>query len=216
MTTSPAARAPIAGHEHAFEPGTTGWTLLLLHGTGGDEHDLLQLGRQLAPGAALLSPRGRVLEGGVTNRFFARRAANDIDIDDLRLRTDELATFIHEATSSYELDPARIVALGYSNGANISLATLLRHPGLLRGAALLRPVLYDEPSELPDLTGTTVLAAAGARDPYTPPEVIEHLRDVLTRAGTELELRVDPLAGHALAQGDLGAAATWVRTLLDA
>ena len=211
-----AARTPIAGHEHVFEPGASGWTLLLLHGTGGDEHDLVPLGRQLLDEAALLSPRGRVLEGGITNRFFARRAANDIDIDDLRVRTDELAAFVRESVDTYELDPARIVALGYSNGANIALAAMLQHPGLLRGAALLRPVLYDRPDELPDLAGTSVLASAGALDPYTPPEVVEQLRSVLEDAGARLELHVQPGVGHGLAPVDLQLAATWVRTLAGA
>ncbi len=207
-----AARTPIAGHAHVFEPGSEPWTLLLLHGTGGDEHDLVPLGRQLLPGAALLSPRGRVLEGGTTNRFFARRAANDIDIDDLRVRTDELAAFVRESIDEYGLDAQRVVALGYSNGANIALAALLRHPGLLRGAALLRPVLYDRPSELPDLSGTQVLASVGALDPYTPPEVVDTLRGVLDEAGASSEVVVHEGVGHGLAPGDLQLAATWLRT----
>lgn len=209
-------RDPLAGHHHAYEPGTSGWTLLLLHGTGGDEHDLLPLGRQLAPGAALLSPRGRVLENGVVNRFFARRGPNDIDVEDMLERTDELAGFVAEAVATYELDPDRIVALGYSNGANIALSMLLRHPGLLRGAALLRPVLYHEPDPVPSLAGVDVLAAAGAHDPYTPPEVVEQLRRVLDAAGATAEIVVDPAAGHGLVQGDLQRTADWLTRLLGA
>lgn len=213
---SAVARTPIAGHEHAFEPGTSRWTVLLLHGTGGDEHDLLPLGRQLAPGAALLSPRGRVLEGGTTNRFFARRSATDIDVDDMLVRTDELASFVAEASHEYDLDSSRIVALGYSNGANIGLNALLTHPDLLRAAALLRPVLYHVPEPLPDLTGIAVLTASGAHDPYSPPEAVERLRTVLDGAGADLHQHVDPRAGHGLAPDDLEVTAGWMRGLLAA
>jgi phospholipase/carboxylesterase len=203
-------RSPIAGHEYAYEPGDSGWTLLLLHGTGGNEHDLLELGRQLAPGAALLSPRGRVLEGGTVTRFFARRSANDIDVPDLLVRTDELADFIDAATTTHGLDPARIIALGYSNGANIALSMLLRRPGVLAAAALLRPVLYHEPDPLPNLAGAAVLTSSGALDPYTPPDAIERLHDTLERAGADLEMHVDPEAGHSLVAEDLLQIAAWL------
>lgn len=207
--------ATLHDHVHAFEPGSSPWTLLLLHGTGGDELDLLPLGRQLAPGAALLSPRGRVREGGTINRFFARRAANDIDVPDMIARTDDLAAFIDAASDRYALDRERIVALGYSNGANIALSTLLAHPGLLRGAALLRPVLYHVPEPLPDLAGVDVLAASGARDPYSPPAELAHLRDVLERAGVDLVQHVDEQAGHGLVERDLAVTATWLRRVLE-
>lgn len=204
----------IDGHVHAFEPGDGPWTVLLLHGTGGDEHDLLPLGRQLAPHASLLSPRGRVREGGTTNRFFARRAANDIDIEDMLARTDELASFVASAADRYGFDQDRIVALGYSNGANIALNALLTHPGLLRAAALLRPVLYHEPEQLPDLSGVDVLAASGARDPYSPPEQLDRLRDVLERSGARLHQHVDVAAGHGLVDRDMQVTAGWLSGLL--
>jgi phospholipase/carboxylesterase len=213
--TASSTRTPIGGFDHVLEPGTSGWTILLLHGTGGDEHDLVPLGRQLAPGACLLSPRGRVREGGTINRFFARRAANDIDVEDLRVRSDELASFVETAAKAYDLDPSRIIALGYSNGANVALGMLLRHPELLRAAALLRPVLYDVPDPLPGLPDTPVLAAFGSHDPYSPPEEIDHLRSTLERAGAKLQVRVDPAAGHGLAAADLQAAAAWLSELLD-
>lgn len=201
-------------HVHAFEPGSDPWTLLLLHGTGGDERDLLGLGRQLAPQASLLSPRGRVREGGTTNRFFARRAANDIDVPDMLARTDDLAQFVAAAVERYDLDPSRIVALGYSNGANIALNALLATSGLLRAAALLRPVLYHEPEPLLDLTGVRVLAASGGLDPYSPPEQLERLRDVLERSGATLQQHVDPHAGHGLVERDLAMTAAWLRRAL--
>lgn len=206
--------ATLHDHVHAFEAGSSPWTLLLLHGTGGDELDLLPLGRQLAPGAALLSPRGRALEGGTTNRFFARRAANDIDVPDMLARTDDLVEFVEAAIERYGLDPGRIVALGYSNGANIALSTLLAHPGLLRGAALLRPVLYHEPDPLPDLAGVEVLAASGALDPYSPTPELARLRDVLERAGASLVQHVDEHAGHGLVERDLAVTAAWLRRVL--
>jgi predicted esterase len=202
----------LAGFEHVFEPaeGTSPWTVLLLHGTGGDEHDLVPLGRQLAPGTALLSPRGRVLEGGLTNRFFARRAANDVDVDDLRARTTELVGFVSAAIDAYALDPEHVLALGYSNGANVALNALLEQPGALRAAALLRPVLYHVPDELPDLTGTQVLTASGAHDPYSPPEAIARLAEVLERTGASVQVNVDQHAGHGLVQDDLRVVADWM------
>lgn len=216
MTAARERVAPIAGHEHAFVSGTSGWTVLLLHGTGGDEHDLLDLGSALAPGAALLSPRGRVLENGTTNRFFARRGMNDIDVDDMLVRTDELRTFVEAATTEYAIDPARIVALGYSNGANIALSMLLRHATVLRAAVLLRPVLYHVPDPLPDLAGVDVLSSSGALDPYSPPDAIERLRGVLDESGARATVHVEAGAGHALAQADVAVAGSWLGRLLTA
>src|ERR1700684_3463296 len=114
------------GFQHVFEPGTSDWTLLLLHGTGGDEHDLVPIGRRLAPHAAVLSPRGKVLESGMP-RFFRRLAVGQLDIPDLLARTDELAAFVAAAAEAYQRDPERIVAVGLSNGANIAASLLLRN-----------------------------------------------------------------------------------------
>ncbi len=201
------------GFEHVFEPGTSGWTLVLLHGTGGDEHDLVPLGRQLAPEAALLSPRGKVLEGGVARRFFRRLAVGQLDIPDLLERTDELAAFVEAAAGAYGLDARRIVAVGLSNGANIAVSLLWRHPGLLRGAALLRPMLPYEPEQAPQLHGTDVLVAAGAHDPYTAPQETERLVQLLRAAGARVVAHSEPSAGHELTQNDLVLTAGWVREL---
>ena len=122
---------------HKFIPGTSGRTLLLLHGTGGNESDLLPLGRALDPAAALLSPRGKILEHGMP-RFFRRLAEGVFDEKDLILRTHELADFIAAAAVKYGFDPKQLIAVGYSNGANIAASTLLLRPGTLAGAALLR------------------------------------------------------------------------------
>jgi phospholipase/carboxylesterase len=203
------------GFEHLFEPGTSGWTLLLLHGTGGDERDLVPLGRQLAPAAALLSPRGKVLENGMP-RFFRRLAVGQLDIPDLLERTDELAAFAGAAAAAYELDPARIVALGFSNGANIAASLLLRRPEVLRGAALLRPMLPYEPDEAPDLDGTDVLVDAGASDEYSSLDQTERLVQVLREAGARVAVHVEPGAGHGLTQNDLAQAARWLANLTGA
>jgi phospholipase/carboxylesterase len=200
---------------HRYEPGGGGATLLLLHGTGGDEHQLIDLGRQLAPEAALLSPRGQVLEDGVAARFFARRGAGNLDLDDLRRRGDGLATWIGDACAHYGRDPARVIALGYSNGANIAVELLFRHPGALRGAALLRPMLVYRPGEPVTVSNTDVLIAAGDADPYSSPQQVQELAEVLAAGGAEVEL-VRQATGHGLVQGDLDALAGWIAPLVSA
>jgi predicted esterase len=205
------------GFAHVFEPGDTDWTLLLLHGTGGDEHDLVPVGRRLAPGAALLSPRGKVLESGMP-RFFRRLAIGQLDIPDLLARTQELAGFVTAATDAYDLDPDRVVALGFSNGANIAASLLLQQTDparqLLRGAALLRPMLPYEPDADPLLTGTDVLIAAGEGDPYSSPEQTGRLAEILGDAGARVTVHSEPGAGHNLGAGDLSRLAEWISALV--
>ena len=145
-------------------------------------------------------------------RFFRRHAVGELDIPDLLARTDELAAFVAAATTEYGLDAARVVAVGYSNGANIAASLLLRRPGTLRGAVLLRAMLPYEPEEAPSLTGTSVLVAAGARDPYVPPDQSERLAEVLRTGGAEVELRVAD-AGHELTRSELAAARSWLAKL---
>jgi phospholipase/carboxylesterase len=190
------------GFEHVYEPAQSDWTLLLLHGTGGDERDLVPLGRQVAPRAALLSPRGKVLEAGMP-RFFRRLAIGQLDIPDLLERTDELASFVGAAAQAYGRDPDKIAALGFSNGANIAVSLLLRHPKLLRGAALLRPMLPYEPEGDLRLDDTGVLIAAGEGDPYSSPQQTRRLAEVLGDAGATVSVHVEPGAGHGLGRGDL-------------
>jgi phospholipase/carboxylesterase len=202
--------SPVESFVHRFDPGSGPATVLLLHGTGGDEHQLIDLGRRLAPEAALLSPRGAVLEDGVAARFFARRGVGDLDLDDLRRRGGELAAWIGEACAHYGRDASRVSALGYSNGANIAVELLFRHPRVLRGAALLRPMLIYRPDEPLALTGTDVLIAAGDGDPYSPPEQVTELAELLAAGGAEVEL-VRQATGHGLVQGDLDALAAWLR-----
>jgi phospholipase/carboxylesterase len=155
----------LAGFKHRFVAGSgqEGATLLLLHGTGGNENDLLPLGRELLPGANLLSPRGKVLEHGMP-RFFRRLAEGVFDEEDLKFRTEELAGFVKEASGRYDFDPDKLFAVGFSNGANIAASLLLMRPNLLRGAVLLRPMVPFEPEALPDLSGVRIFVAAGEMD----------------------------------------------------
>lgn len=200
--------------EHVYLPGEAPATLLLLHGTGGDENDLVPLGRQLAPQCGLLSPRGKVLEGGVSRRFFRRHAEGRLDIPDLLERTDELATFVTASAQQYGFDPSGVVAIGFSNGANIAASLLFRHPGLLRGAALLRPMLPYEPEEDLDLDSTSVLVAAGGRDPLVPREQTRELVQRLEQSGASVAFSLNEAAGHGLVQGDLSALTAWLEELV--
>ena len=160
---------PASTFHHVFVSGKSGRTLLLLHGTGGNEHDLLSLGRNLDPEASLLSPRGKVLENGLP-RFFRRLAEGVFDEEDLIYRTNELADFVSEAATSYSLDSQRIYAMGYSNGANVAASMLLLRPGVLAGAALLRAMVPLVPEVLPKLNGISVLLLSGRYDPLVPEE----------------------------------------------
>ena len=182
--------------------------LLLLHGTGGNEDDLLPLGKLLAPGAALLSPRGRVLENGMP-RFFRRFAEGVLDVEDLKLRAKELAEFVRAARAEYGLIDPPLYAVGFSNGANIAAGLLLVEPELLDGAALLRAMVPFEPDAPPALQGKRVLLAAGRRDPYSGPEQTERLRAILEGGGAEVTVHWSEV-GHALIQDDVDATSAWI------
>lgn len=193
---------------HRFEPGTDprARPLLLLHGTGGDENDLLGLGRAVAPYAPLLSPRGQVLENGMP-RFFHRLAEGVFDEEDVRRRAHELADFVREAREAYGL--AAPLALGYSNGANIAAAVLLLRPEALAGAALMRPMMPLQSAPPPDLSAKPVLLVSGLVDPLAPPKTVEPLRVALAEAGAHLDYRLLPV-GHGLTQSDLETAGRWL------
>jgi phospholipase/carboxylesterase len=194
---------------HRFEPGgdPTLPPVLLLHGTGGDETDLLPLGREIAPGAALISARGNVLEGGMP-RFFRRYREGVFDEADVRRRAKELAQFVAEARRAYGV--AAPMALGYSNGANIAAALLLLHPDVLIGAILLRAMapLADPPE--PDLSGVPVLILSGSDDPIVPLASAERLAGALAAAGARVEREVLP-ASHGLTQADIARAKAFFR-----
>ncbi|HEY1012131.1 MAG TPA: alpha/beta hydrolase [Herpetosiphonaceae bacterium] len=198
------------GFTHRFEPaaGGDGATLLLLHGTGGDEHDLIDVGRMLRPGAALLSPRGKVLEQGMP-RFFRRLAEGVFDLEDLAARTHELADFIAAACAAYGRDPGRVFAAGFSNGANIAASLLLLRPGVLKGAALFRPMVPLVPEQQPSLAGTPVFIGAGQFDQLVPRRESERLAELLSGAGAEVTTAWQP-ANHGLTRQDIEQAAAWL------
>jgi len=197
------------GFIHRYIPATQPGKppLLLLHGTGGDENDLIPLAVQLSPGSALLSPRGKVTENGMP-RFFRRLAEGVFDLADLKVRTAELADFIAAARKAYGIDAP--VAVGFSNGANIAAALLLTRPQLLHGAVLLRAMLPFEPEPLPDLAGKPVLLLSGSNDTMISAAGRERLAAVLQAAGADLVYKVLP-TGHNLTQNDLNLAAQWLK-----
>ncbi len=196
---------------HRFVPGKSSRTLLLLHGTGGNETDLIPLGRALDPEAALLSPRGKVLENGMP-RFFRRLAEGVFDQEDLVRRTHELADFIERAAVHYAFASDKIVAVGFSNGANIAVSLLLIRPETLRAAVLFRAMVPLVPEKLPDLAQVDVWIGAGNQDPLIPPSETRRLVELLrnTRA------RVTPSfanAGHGLTDTDVETARLWLAEL---
>ncbi len=204
---------------HHFEeptaaPGESGEppVLLLLHGTGGDEADLLPLGRQIAPGVALLSPRGKVLEQGMP-RFFRRLALNVFDEEDLRFRAAELVDFLAAARAHYAVGERPIYALGYSNGANMAAALLLLHPEVLEGAILLRATMPLHPAQSPNLMGKPVLIAQGEMDMYVPPEAGRALEDALSSAGARVEI-LRLAQGHPLERAELAPLRRWAENHL--
>lgn len=200
--------APVFAHRYlpAGRPGLP--ALLLLHGTGGTEDDLLPLGERLLPGAARLSPRGQVLENGMP-RFFRRLAEGVFDLDDLRRRTHELADFVDAARSKYDLGPRPPIAVGFSNGANIAAALLLLRPGTLGGALLIRPMVPLVPDPLPALGGVAVQINAGMADPIVTPAQSEALGDLLRRSGAVVTL--DWIrGGHGLTPSDLDVGARFL------
>ena len=193
----------VAGNRHEATP------LLLLHGTGGDENDLLPLGQAVAPGVSLLSPRGQVLENGMP-RFFRRLAEGVFDEDDLRHRANALADFVNDARKRYDL-PAP-VALGYSNGANIAAAVLQLRPEVFAGAILLRAMvpLSDPPAV--KLAGKPVLIVSGQFDPIIPASNAQRLAVELAKVGADVQHRTLPI-GHQLSQADLTVAQEWLRNI---
>jgi predicted esterase len=196
---------------HEFVPGTSNRTLLLLHGTGGNERDLLPLGRELDPNASLLSPRGRVLENGMP-RFFRRLAEGVFDLEDLKYRTNELADFVTAAAQLYGFANNNIVAVGYSNGANIAASMLLLRSEILHAAILFRAMVPLVPDNLPDLSSVHVWIGAGSEDPIIPASEAQRLVELLRSAGADVTIRFAK-AGHGLTDADVKAAQHWLEGL---
>ena len=196
---------------HDFVPGSSSRTLLLLHGTGGNERDLIPLGRELDPNAALLSPRGKVLENGMP-RFFRRLAEGVFDLEDLKYRTNELAEFIAAAGEHYGFATDQLVAVGYSNGANIAASMLLLRPEILGAAILFRAMVPLVPDRLPELSSVRVWIGAGDQDPIIPASEAQRLVELLRRAGADVTIRFAK-AGHGLTNDDVEAARHWLGAL---
>jgi phospholipase/carboxylesterase/glyoxalase family protein len=199
------------GFRHYYAPGqgeNAATTLLLLHGTGGTEHDLVPIGEAILPGAAVLSPRGKVLEQGMP-RFFRRLAMGVFDVPDLIARSRELAEFVREASLAYGFDPTRVFAVGFSNGANIAASMMLLHPRTLRGGVLFRAMVPLQPTEQPVLAGTSVFLGAGRFDQMVPAANTEQLAEMLRAAGADVTLHWEP-EGHALVPSEIEAARRWL------
>jgi phospholipase/carboxylesterase len=198
---------------HAREAGrskgkTPPTTLLLLHGTGGNEEDMIPLGQQIDPEAAMLSPRGKVLENGMP-RFFRRLAEGVFDIEDLKFRTNELADFVNDASKAYGFDMQHIIAVGYSNGANISSSLLLLHPEILCCAILFRAMVPLQPNTLPDLTNKHIFMSSGIHDPIVPKQDAENLSALFKKAGAKVSLYWQN-SGHELRMEEIKKAKEWL------
>jgi phospholipase/carboxylesterase len=205
------------GFIHKFIPseGTkdkNSLTLLLLHGTGGDETDLIPIARMLEiTNASILSPRGKVLENGMP-RYFRRLAEGIFDIEDLKFRTNELADFVQNASKTYALNLNRIIAIGYSNGANIAASVLLVRPEILSDAILFRPMIPLVPNTLPNLSSKRVLISAGLHDPIVASYQTKDLFDLLEKVGAKVSIHWQN-SGHELTQRDMIAARKWLSLL---
>lgn len=204
------------GFVHVFipsdKPAADAVTLLLLHGTGGDERDLLPLGRELWPGAALVGVRGRVMENGMP-RFFRRFAEGVFDIDDLKAQTNALAQFIDAAAEHYGFSKRHLVAVGYSNGANIAASLILLHPHYLRSAVLLRAMVPFTPDIVRNLSELSVFIAAGLRDPIIPRDQTEQLAAILESGGAQVS-QFRHQGGHELGDDDVQAAKAWLSVIV--
>ncbi|HWQ54964.1 MAG TPA: alpha/beta hydrolase [Bryobacteraceae bacterium] len=200
----------MTGFVHRFVPAEreNAPIALLLHGTGGNEDDLLPLGQRLLPGAAILSPRGQVLENGMP-RFFRRFAEGVFDVDDLKRRTDELAVFIDLARLQYGLGERKVVAVGYSNGANIAASLILRHPGYVSAAVLFRAMVPFRPEMPPALAGVSVLLAAGRNDTIVPAASTGELVRIFEAGGAQVAVHWHE-GGHELGEDDVEAARFWL------
>lgn len=198
-------------HQHIYRKGTSAEapTLLLLHGTGGNEEDLLPLAEMVSPASNVLGVRGNVLENGMP-RFFRRLAEGVFDVEDLVKRTQELHAFLDWAAEKYEFDRSRIVAIGYSNGANIAASLLFHRGDALQGAILHHPMVPLRDKTLPDLSGVPVFIAAGRRDPICPPQETEDLNELLSGAGADVKLHWEN-GGHQLSRSEVGMASSWFK-----
>ena len=176
-------------------------TLVLFHGTGGDEDSMVQIGSTVSQESGLLSPRGKILENGMP-RFFRRLSEGVFDHEDMKDRTIELVKFINSASKEYGYDLRKLSALGYSNGANIAASIILTFPGVFKNAVLFHPMIPFKPDNLPDLSGTRILITAGTNDPVVNPEESEGLKELFQDSGAIMEILWSD-KGHSLTQEEL-------------
>ncbi|NEW07396.1 alpha/beta hydrolase [Paenibacillus sp. SYP-B3998] len=197
--------------KHIFQQGSdsSAPVLVLFHGTGGTEQDLLPLAQTVAPSSSVLSVRGNVLENGMP-RFFRRLAEGIFDEEDLLFRTQELNEFLDQAAEEHGFDRHNLVAIGYSNGANIAGSLLFHYPGALRGAILHHPMVPRRGVQLPDLSAVPIFLGAGENDPICPPQETEELQKLLSDAGAPVVVHWER-AGHQLTHSEVGAAAAWYK-----
>src|ERR671911_2467751 len=203
------------GFIHQFIPSSATQdkvTFLLLHGTGGNEQDLIPLGRELNPRAAMLSPRGKVLESGMP-RFFRRLAEGVFDIEDLKFRTHELADFVEKASKVYSFNLRYAISVGYSNGANIASTMLLLRPEVTFSAILFRAMVPFIPEKVPNLMGKNIFIGAGEYDPIVSPEQAKMLFRLFKDAGANVILHWQKNSGHELGYDDISAAKDWLSDL---
>jgi predicted esterase len=196
---------------HEFVPGTSDRTLLLLHGTGGNERDLVPLGHELDSNASLISPRGKILENGMP-RFFRRLAEGVFDLEDLKTRTNELADFVGAAVRHYKLAADNFVGVGYSNGANIAASMLLLRPEIMHTAVLFRAMVPLVPAKLPELSPVRVWIGAGDQDPIIPASETQRLVELLRHAGADVTIRFFN-GGHGLTSSEIETAGQWLKNL---
>ncbi len=182
--------------------------LFVFHGTGGDENQFFDFGRQLLPDAGIISPRGNVSEHGAL-RFFRRTGEGVYDMEDLAVRTDAMADFIR--ARKIETRPSKVIGLGYSNGANILGSVMLKYPGLFNEAVLMHPLIPWQPDAQPGLAGKRVLITAGQRDPICPPSSTQDFADYLIGQGVETELAWHP-GGHEIQQSEIAAIQQFVKS----
>ena len=207
-------KSDVLGFIHRYIPplgkdDNSALTLLLLHGTGGNEDDLIPLGRELDPHAGLLSPRGKILEAGRIPRFFRRLAEGIFDIEDLKFRTFELARFVENASKIYKFDLNKVIAVGYSNGANMAASMLLLKPQTLSGAILFRAMVPLVPDSLGDLSEKRIFLSSGLRDPIATRQEAERLYGLFKQARAIIDLQWQN-SGHELTEDDIHVAKQWL------
>jgi len=205
-----ATLSQLEGYDYRFEQGTdrTGPVLLLLHGTGGNEHDLIPVGRLVAPNADIISPRGNVSENGAL-RFFRRLAEGVFDMEDLAKRTGDLLRFLDAGAKRHGFTTDRVIALGFSNGANVAASMMLTDPSRLRHGILIRAMVPFEPKVVPDMKGCSALIAAGRTDTMIPGPQTERLAQLMTSAGARVELKWQQ-SGHTMTQADVTDARNYI------